>query len=119
MKTLSVFIVTYLVGYLIFTTAAIFDIYHEWDTAYFIWSSFCHGGVIAWGAIYFIIPLAVRKHIRSVVLFAGAVSIWEIVAVSTGVPINDHTAVLAIFLVLICVFSYFMIVHLKQLNDYL
>jgi hypothetical protein len=107
---LSIFILTYLGGYLVFTSANfIFDIYHEWDTAYYIWASFSHGGAFAWAALYFREKSKViRRYILPVGVLGVAISIWEIIAVSAAIPVNDQWATLATFWIVLGVFIYYL-----------
>jgi hypothetical protein len=120
MRWLSAFIVLYLLGYLVFTGLSIvFDLYHETDTSYFIWASISHGGLLAWIAIYFLVPIPVRKLIFKVCVFAVSLAVWEIISVVAGIPINDQWAELVVFLIVLGVISSFMFSDFRKLNNYL
>lgn len=108
MKVLPWVISIYLLGYLVFTTAALFGVYHEWDLAWFIWNNLCNAGVLVWGAIYFLVPLSMRTGLFWVCIFGVSVSVWQIAAVIAGISWNNKIAVMAEFLILIGVFAHFL-----------
>lgn len=119
MSKLNLAIGLYVLGYFVFTTAALFGIYHEWDTAYFIWSSFAHGGVFMWAAIYGIVPKSRRRDVLVVGVLSLTFCIWETIAICYGYDINDSRAVWVEFFVIIGVIMYFMIVEFAKKLKYL
>lgn len=114
MKFIPWIISAYLLGYLVFTTAALFGIYHEWDMAWFIWNNVCNAGILVWVALYFLVPLHYRKAIKWVCVFGVTVPIWQTSAVIAGISWNNDIAVMAELLVLLSVYAHFMFCLFNQ-----
>lgn len=110
---ITLWILTYIAGWLTFITGALFDEYHSWDTAYYIWASFAHGGVFAWWALYVAAP-SWRLTVLPVAIFASAISLWEVVSVITGIDINNPYAVGVQFLVMLGVITYYLWSSIKH-----
>lgn len=119
MRRLDIAIALYVMGYCVFTTAAYFDIYHEWDTAYFIWSSFAHGGLVIWWALYGLVPKSRKIDVGIVCGLAASLCIWEVVSWLSGIDINNEIAVLVEFLGAIVVFTYYLYAYFKEKFKYL
>lgn len=108
MKLLPLFISIYLIGYLVFTTAAFFGTYHEWDIAWFIWNNISNAGALVWVVVYFMSPMYMRKLILWVMVFGISISVWQITAVIMGISWNTKIGVSAELLVLLSVFTKFL-----------
>lgn len=72
MKLIAITITAYLTGYLVFLTGNfVFDKYHEWDRAWFIWNNVANAGILFWVTLYKLAPPSLKK-IRS-----GSLRFWH------------------------------------------
>lgn len=102
---LTIFLIFYLFGWLTFTTFSDFDNV-VWCDVYYVWQSIAHGGVCAWIVIYDIGNSGVRNKVRWVLVFSIIMSIWDIARMFTGVDVNTHWAVMAVFLMIVGITAY-------------
>jgi hypothetical protein len=111
---INVWVLTYLLGYLVFLMGAMFGYYHSWDLAYFIWANISNGGALAWWTVYSLLDKSECRPILTVALFASTVCAWQILAVIAGVSWNEEWIVMVQFVLLIGVFTYFIWSSIKR-----
>lgn len=120
MKLIAITITAYLTGYLVFLTGNfVFDKYHEWDRAWFIWNNVANAGILFWVTLYKLAPPSLKKYVRAVCVFGIIIPLWQMAAVIAGISWNNPVAVGITFFVLIGVITYFLFKGFIRLYNYL